>query len=200
MVNQTETFKKMSEKLKESLSAVIDGEADEFELRRVLDEIGKDAELAMSWERYHMIGSVMRRERVARGNGMRDRIRAEVQTEAAAVNEPVLVAEETTGAQPAGNSAFRRWASLAAVAVLVIAAAVGFNDLPENGGQGTATIAADEGPGQQQSLDQAIALNSEVTKTDQVRTDAYTVYHMQQLGMNQSGFGGFAKMVAYQRR
>ena len=73
-------------------------------------------------------------------------------------------------------------------------------DLPENGGQGTATIAADEGPGQQQSLDQAIALNSEVTKTDQVRTDAYTVYHMQQLGMNQSGFGGFAKMVAYQRR
>ena len=31
----------MSEKLKESLSAIIDGEADEFELRRVLDEIDK---------------------------------------------------------------------------------------------------------------------------------------------------------------
>ncbi|MDA1074992.1 MAG: anti-sigma factor, partial [Proteobacteria bacterium] len=32
----------MSDKLKESLSAVIDSEADEFELRRVLDEIGKN--------------------------------------------------------------------------------------------------------------------------------------------------------------
>jgi len=190
----------MSEKLKESLSAVIDGEADEFELRRVLDEIGKDAGLAMSWERYHMIGSVMRRERVAQGSGMRERIWAEVQTEAAAVDEPVLVAEEIKGAQPGGHSALRRWVSLAAVAVLAFAAAVGFNDLPEDGDQGAATIAADEDPEQFQSLDQAVALNSEVTTTDRVRTDAYKVYHMQQLGMNQSGFGGFAKMVAYQRR
>ena len=42
----------MSEKLKESLSAVIDGEADEFELRRVLDEMNRDEVLAASWERY----------------------------------------------------------------------------------------------------------------------------------------------------
>ena len=41
----------MSEKLKESLSAVVDGEADEFELRRVLDEINRDQILAESWER-----------------------------------------------------------------------------------------------------------------------------------------------------
>ena len=32
----------MSEKLRESLSAVMDGEADEFELRRVLNEIDQD--------------------------------------------------------------------------------------------------------------------------------------------------------------
>ena len=44
----------MSEKLKESLSAVIDGEADEFELRRVLDEIGRNDQLALCWERYHV--------------------------------------------------------------------------------------------------------------------------------------------------
>ena len=52
----------MSEKLKEALSAVIDGEADEFELRRVLDEMGKDVELAGSWERYHLIEITSRTE------------------------------------------------------------------------------------------------------------------------------------------
>ena len=41
----------MSEKLKESLSAVIDSEADEFETRRVLDEAATDAELKQTWER-----------------------------------------------------------------------------------------------------------------------------------------------------
>ena len=46
----------MSEKLKGSLSAVIDGEADEFELRRVLDEVDKNEELRSTWERYHLIG------------------------------------------------------------------------------------------------------------------------------------------------
>ena len=66
----------MSEKLKESLSAVMDGEADEFELRRVLDEVSKDAELASSWDRYHLIGSVMRGERLARVNVMRPSLRS----------------------------------------------------------------------------------------------------------------------------
>ena len=52
----------MSEQLKESLSAVMDGEADEFEIRRVLDEATSDAELRGVWERYHLIGSVLRGE------------------------------------------------------------------------------------------------------------------------------------------
>ena len=69
----------MSEKLKESLSAVIDGEADEFELRRVLDEVGKDAGLQQSWDRYHLIGAAMRRERVLAADRIRDAVWAELQ-------------------------------------------------------------------------------------------------------------------------
>ncbi len=52
----------MTEQLKESLSAVMDGEADEFEIRRVLNEAANDAELRGVWERYHLVRSVMRGE------------------------------------------------------------------------------------------------------------------------------------------
>jgi len=53
----------MTEQLRQSLSAVIDGEADAFELRRVLDELDRDPELRAAWDRYHLIGSVLRGER-----------------------------------------------------------------------------------------------------------------------------------------
>ncbi len=55
----------MSETLRESMSAVIDGEADEFEVRRVLDEVEHDDELREKWHRYHLLGAVLRGESLA---------------------------------------------------------------------------------------------------------------------------------------
>ena len=48
--------------LNESLSAAIDGEADELELRRVLNAANEDADLRAKWRRMHLIGSLVRRE------------------------------------------------------------------------------------------------------------------------------------------
>ena len=45
----------MSERLRESLSAMIDGEANELELERVLSRIGKDDELRQTWVRYSAV-------------------------------------------------------------------------------------------------------------------------------------------------
>lgn len=50
----------MSEQLKESLSAVMDGEADAFELRRVLDEAKADEDLRERWHRMHLLRDIMR--------------------------------------------------------------------------------------------------------------------------------------------
>ena len=50
------------EALQESLSAVMDDEADELELRRVLAEAGGDAELRATWARYQVARAVMHRE------------------------------------------------------------------------------------------------------------------------------------------
>ncbi|MDK1023643.1 MAG: sigma-E factor negative regulatory protein [Gammaproteobacteria bacterium] len=54
----------MAENIRESLSALIDGEASEIELHRLLREIGQDSDLKnsdlkKSWATYQQIGSVM---------------------------------------------------------------------------------------------------------------------------------------------
>lgn len=52
----------MSDRSKESLSALMDGEADELEVRRVLNQLDNDEELRDSWKNYHLMGSLMRDE------------------------------------------------------------------------------------------------------------------------------------------
>lgn len=48
------------ESLNEALSAAVDGEAEELELRRVLNAVERDPELRAKWERLHLIGEVIR--------------------------------------------------------------------------------------------------------------------------------------------
>ena len=45
------------EALQESLSALMDNEADELELRRVLAACGEDAEMRAAWSRYQLVGN-----------------------------------------------------------------------------------------------------------------------------------------------
>ena len=49
----------MSERSHEELSALMDGEASELELRRVINGIDQDGELLRKWRRYHLARSVM---------------------------------------------------------------------------------------------------------------------------------------------
>jgi negative regulator of sigma E activity len=55
----------MSTTITEHLSAVLDGEAGEFEQRRLLDELGKDNDLQASLACYALIGETMRDEKQA---------------------------------------------------------------------------------------------------------------------------------------
>ena len=52
----------MKDGIRESLSALMDGEADELELRRVLARLDEDEELKEQWHRYHVIQSVIRQQ------------------------------------------------------------------------------------------------------------------------------------------
>jgi sigma-E factor negative regulatory protein RseA len=51
-----------SDQLFESLSAMVDNEASELEMRRVLRNMEGSPEILERWRRYHLIGSVMRKE------------------------------------------------------------------------------------------------------------------------------------------
>ena len=55
----------MSESQRETLSAMLDNETDDLELRRLLKSAGKDPELLAAWKRFHLASAVARRERVA---------------------------------------------------------------------------------------------------------------------------------------
>jgi len=55
----------MSEKMRESLSALLDGEANELEFERVLSRLANDAELRRAWVRYNLVRSVNAGQAVA---------------------------------------------------------------------------------------------------------------------------------------
>lgn len=52
----------MSDQIRQSLSNLMDNEADELELRRVLKACDEQEELADCWHRYHLMRSVMHKE------------------------------------------------------------------------------------------------------------------------------------------
>ena len=63
------------------LSALMDGEVDEFELRRTLDRVGQDSALRDKWRRYHLAASALRKEparRYASASAKRWRIAAKL--------------------------------------------------------------------------------------------------------------------------
>ncbi|WP_069383503.1 sigma-E factor negative regulatory protein [Halomonas caseinilytica] len=52
----------MSQNARESLSALMDNEGDELELRRVLKSLDDEPDAADTWRRYHLMRSMLRRE------------------------------------------------------------------------------------------------------------------------------------------
>ncbi|MEZ5597309.1 MAG: sigma-E factor negative regulatory protein [Pseudomonadales bacterium] len=119
----------MSEQLREALSAVLDGEADEFTLRRVLDETSRNVELRDTWTRYSLIKATLRGDAdaavLASSLALRRRVR-----EALAVDEPALVSDPAAPAPlPArsGRSTSRWSVAIAATVMLGAGIAVYFS-------------------------------------------------------------------------
>ncbi|QHD50188.1 sigma-E factor negative regulatory protein [Vreelandella aquamarina] len=123
----------MSQNTRESLSALMDNESDELELRRVLKSLPDDADAAETWRRYHLARSMMQRERsvdvsVDLSAGILARLN----------EEPAPVMESETVAAPAraGGISFARGAGVAAAVSLMVITGVQF--FSGNGSTGTA--------------------------------------------------------------
>ena len=143
------------ESLKEALSAVVDGEAEELELRRVLNAVERDSDLRAKWERLHLIGDVMRGEAMRLG----DRTMADL----VEPSTPRVDEGEVTG-----ESWGRRLTGLAAAAAVIVA--VTFAAL-----QGT------EGTDSQRLVAQSNTIVAEPLSEEDLRRhrDYYLRYHAQ---------------------
>lgn len=156
------------ESLHEALSAAIDGEADELELRRVLNAVRDDPELHARWERMHLVGEALRGTSLAVHQRQTAAWRG--QTEGAADELPP---QSAAGGRPAGRRWFLRVAgggiaAAVAVAVAVVLYVGGEETAPAP--EGNAVAAAPAAP---ENLAQ---LPSE---QDLRRANAYLLHHAQ---------------------
>lgn len=116
----------MSQNTHESLSALMDGESDELELRRVLKGLDDDSDAADTWRRYHLARSLMQRDtEVDVSMDLSAGIMARIQEESP---EQVATPAETTPRQKVSSMSFARGAGIAAaVSLMVITGVQYFN-------------------------------------------------------------------------
>jgi len=102
----------MNDCMNEFLFALVDGETDELEVRRLLNELDKDEELRATWQRYQTIGALMRGEAASTvdlSRGIMQAIDGEPMDEVA---QPATAAHATAGGR-------MRWLASGAVAASV---------------------------------------------------------------------------------
>ena len=217
----------MTEMLRQSLSAVIDDEADAFELRRVLDELDRNPDLRALWDRYHLIGGVLRGEYRAPAAALRERVwqalardsgddeEAQPPRVPALQPEPAAAPAAAVAAALSGErSRVGRVPGLAVAASVAFAVVIGFNGLSGwSGGNGGAPQVATAltsqpavsvplpvtpRPGLQPELQPRPTLAAEASPSDVQRAQAYMLHHTQHQALNQPGVMSFVKMATYE--
>jgi sigma-E factor negative regulatory protein RseA len=116
----------MSQNTRESLSALMDGESDELELRRVLKSLPDNADAADTWRRYHLARSVMQREQgVDVSMDLSAGVMARLQEEPAPLAD--MASETSQGkSHKAPTVSFARGAGVAAAVSLMVITGVQF--------------------------------------------------------------------------
>ena len=175
----------MTEKFNEFVSAMLDDEADEFEIRRVLGEIAGNSDLKSTWSRYHVISSVLKREGLSNleeldiGDASSGDIGSSFSRKTLGdrtLNRPWLRSRGTLVASLA--------AAIAALAIII-------------------TI-SDEGTTQVELADTLVVPDPVVTddripaESDILRAEAYLIRHAQHVSMNSSAAPiPFVKVIAH---
>lgn len=107
-----------SEKLGETISALLDNEADELELRRFLKSCEQDPALLESWERYSLVQSALHESVEPVNTSLSQRIAAQIEQEA-----PLsAVATAAMPTQPVWKDGLTKMAIAASVAAVFLVA------------------------------------------------------------------------------
>ena len=182
----------MSEKLRESLSAAIDDEADEFELRRVLDEMHKDPELRDLWDRYHTAGQILRGEPGSLESSLRNRVWAALDAPEQSNSLGLHALEEPASAGTRGQW-MGRITGVAVAAGVAFAIIFGLGAGEEEPASQLTSAVNIEGP----TLSQP-NMGNQASPSDVQRANAYMMHHVQQQALNQPGVTSFVKLVTFE--
>ncbi|MDX5377380.1 MAG: sigma-E factor negative regulatory protein [Halomonas sp.] len=121
----------MSQNARESLSALMDSEGDDLELRRVLKTLESEPDAAEAWRRYHLMRSLLRRDHdIDVSTDLSAGIMARLEAEPAPAVEAPPIA-------PRRSYPFARSAGIAAAVTLMVITGVQFyqgNDFTRAGG------------------------------------------------------------------
>lgn len=130
----------MSDNLRESLSALMDNEATELELRRVLRQAKDDPDLLDEWQRYHLVRDVMHQQAAGApaSPSLLAGIREAISEEPLVQHETPLVIREGGRVLQGFSRALGQGAIAASVALVVLFTAHTLNQSP---GQGAAPTA-----------------------------------------------------------
>ncbi|MGQ4877339.1 sigma-E factor negative regulatory protein [Billgrantia sp. LNSP4103-1] len=136
----------MSQNARESLSALMDNEGDDLELRRVLKALEEEPDAADAWRRYHLMRSLLRRDHdvdvsMDLSAGIMARLEAEP---APLVDEPRVA--------PRRSIPFARSAGIAAAVTLMVITGVQFyngTDFTRSGGEAQLADGAANAPASQ---------------------------------------------------
>ena len=196
----------MTEQLKESLSAVMDGEADEFEIRRVLNEAAADPELRGVWERYHLVRSVMRGEGRSRRMGA-DALSARFWTQIDAGEEALVDSTDeptnaTAGRSRAGWTTWgQRIAGVAVAASVAAAVIVGFraDESPAVPAPKIAVVEQAAPPASMALFDDE-ARGQAVPAALDLQQRAYMLHHARHVALNNGSVVPFVKVAAFQSK
>lgn len=178
----------------EQLSAFVDGETARFESKRMADVLLGDDELRRRWTHYHLIGEVLRQEKVtlADANFSR-RVMQSIES------------EETTETTAAGSLLRRRWlkpvvglamaASVAGAMVIGLQSAMSPNGLGTGGALGQKPLEADmtTQTSVTQSNDPGYHVPNQLESY--MRMNSYLLSHAEQSGAQ--GLMPYARMVGY---
>ena len=176
----------MSEQLRESLSALMDGEANAFEVRRVLNEVRRDAQLRKTWVRWRRLTAALQGSATASESDLADRVWAGLRDGPACAG-----AGQALAGHQRNWARVTAWVAASAVAVAVIVAA-NFSSLGGGEGRPAPQVATRPvAPSPPRPLTSGLP-------REEPNVNVYMLEHMQQKAVNQPDVGAFTKLVTFE--
>lgn len=180
----------------------MDGEADELEIRRVLNQLDKDDELREHWKNYHLMGSLMRDESfdsLDLTRGINQVLDGEIAANGVAdINRPRLAEEAPR--QNARSAWYKSLTSVAVAASVTLAVLLGVQSIEPSDGLGLAGSGDNTSPLQQGELTASTLTLEEQQQLEnaQQQLQEYILQHSSGENEGNKGILPFARVVEFQ--